>query len=505
MSTGFDARALDFRYAFLDDCPEALFQQVATLTVGTLKERVAGVLCWRCALLEGRVPSPDPWPGRAIGGPVVRSIQELGLARFCKGEEELVDAVLGDMLDGVRDQTREFRQEVLDELRRLEALERQRREDEHASRKRKGPVPDLDDVQLERLRDRAREIVDGGDRGSDEALREQWEERVRAWATIADVFGDLGNMLGRGWDLAQGVLRHIGWRDLLALRRLVEQLPQVRGIVQSLGRLQVSDADEIVAAQILEPVRRLEEELREVRTPLVPAETRGVERSGKIERMLPAEAVNLGHPQLRLLWHARRAENALLTYRVEGVEFERVEIETERMEERDQEAPRPERGPIIAVVDTSGSMQGIPERVAKALVLEVLRVAHHEQRACYLFAYSGPGQVVETELDLGPDGIGALLRFLSLSFGGGTDVEVIAQVVGILQTERWKKADVVIASDGEWRAGRHIIEGVEAAREQGTRFHGVQIGNRGVSGLHQVCDPVHVFRDWAALGGDGRR
>ena len=46
-----------------------------------------------------------------------------------------------------------------------------------------------------------------------------------------------------------------------------------------------------------------------------------------------------------------------------------------------------------------------------------------------------------------------------------------------------------------------VVASVAAARESGTRFHGVQIGNRGRTGLHAVCDPVHVFQDWAAAGG----
>ena len=60
-----------------------------------------------------------------------------------------------------------------------------------------------------------------------------------------------------------------------------------------------------------------------LRTPLVPEETKGVELSDAIPRMLPSEAAMLGHPVLKCLWHARRAELALLTYRVEGVEIER--------------------------------------------------------------------------------------------------------------------------------------------------------------------------------------
>lgn len=71
-------------------------------------------------------------------------------------------------------------------------------------------------------------------------------------------------------------------------------------------------------------------ETREIRTPLGPHETHGVDRSGEISRI---EASMLGHPKLRMHWHARRAERALLTYRIEGVETERILTERESSEE----------------------------------------------------------------------------------------------------------------------------------------------------------------------------
>jgi uncharacterized protein with von Willebrand factor type A (vWA) domain len=308
--------------------------------------------------------------------------------------------------------------------------------------------------------------------------------------------------MGRGWDLSRGVLRHTGWLDLVRLRRLIEQLPQVRDIIRSLGRLHLSTQEESVAERLFVPVRRLEEERLEVRTPHIPAETRGIERSGEIARMLPSEALMLGHPKLRLLWHARRAERALLTYRVEGIEIERRLVERETLEEVEGRRPRPERGPILAVVDTSGSMHGLPETVAKALVLEALRTAHAEKRRCYVYSYSGPGQVTEQELSLSTEGIGRLLAFLGLSFGGGNDeTGVMARVIARIKEKEWKKADVLFVSDGEWPAPAALVKLVGDARQEGTRFHGVQIGNRGRTGLHAVCDPVHEFRDWAALGG----
>ena len=218
--------------------------------------------------------------------------------------------------------------------------------------------------------------------------------------------------------------------------------------------------------------------------------------------MLPVEASMLGHPKLRLVWHARRAERALLTYLVEGIEIERRMVEREAQVEVQGKRPRPERGPILAIIDTSGSMHGEPEQVAKAIVLEAVRTAHAEQRRCFLYAYSGPGQVLEQELDLSPDGVGRLLSFLGFSFGGGNDeVGVLTKVLARIKANDWKKADVIFVSDGEWPAPAPVVGTVAAAREAGTRFHGVQIGNRGRTGLHAVCDPVHVFQDWAAAGG----
>ncbi len=507
-AAGFDAASLDRRYAFLDECPEQFLSTIVTLPIGSLPERVQGLRDWREAMLEGRLPPDSTWPPAEIAAPARQALASLAIVRFCKGQPDLVDALLRNVLASFADRRAALRDEVASRLRELERLERVRLdegEQERARRERReAHATRIDEATLDGLRRQAEREAASHGAAKDPGIIDTWGERVRAWAAIAEVFGDLGEMMGRGWDLCLGVLKHTGWVDLLRLRQLMEQIPQLREIIRSLGRLHASEVEETVAETVFVPVRRLEEERREVRTPHLPAETRGIERSGEIARMLPNEAVNLGHPKLRLLWHARRAERALLTYRVEGIEIERVLVEREAEEGVEKRRPRPERGPIIIVMDTSGSMHGLPERVAKALVLEALRTAHEEKRRCFLYAYSGPGQIVEHELDLSGEGIGRLLAFLGLSFGGGNDeTGVLAKVVKRLEEKDWKKADVVFVSDGEWPAPTTLLRAVERAREAGTRFHGVQIGNRGRTGLHAVCEPVHVFQDWATAGGWG--
>jgi uncharacterized protein with von Willebrand factor type A (vWA) domain len=504
MNAAFDADQLSRSYAFLDDCPEHLLRQVVTLPAGTLAERVAGIAAWRDALLAGHLPDTDGWPEPALANPVRGALLELDIPRFCKGQVELVDHLLADIVASFARQATILAAEVAEKLRQLEDLERARLAESSFQRTKKVREPgefELDAQTIERLRAHAEPAARERGAKADGDILAAWSERARAWSEISSVFGDLGSMTGRGFDLSMGVLKRVGWLEILKLRELVARLPQLREIVQQLGRLHAATEGESVAEKLLVPVRRIEEERREVRTPLAPTEVRGIERSGEISRMLPAEAALLGHPKLRLLWHARRAEGALVTYRVEGVVIERVLAEVDVLEEVDGKRPRPQRGPIIAVIDTSGSMHGTPELVAKALVLEALRTAHAENRRCYLYAYSGPSQVLEHELSLTDDGLGRLMTFLGHSFGGGTDIGAMSTVVERLKQSSWKKADVVLVTDGEWSAPHGVVAGVAEARETGTRFHGIQIGNRGNTGLHSLCDPVHVFQDWAALGG----
>ena len=52
-----------------------------------------------------------------------------------------------------------------------------------------------------------------------------------------------------------------------------------------------------------------------------------------------------------------------------------------------------------------------------------MRGAHRQQRACYLYAFSGPQDVKELELKVDTASLLELLNFMRYSFGGGTDVD----------------------------------------------------------------------------------
>jgi uncharacterized protein with von Willebrand factor type A (vWA) domain len=477
--------------ALLAGLSRAVFAAVATSPVGTLAERAEGVSVLRSFLGRGNVPSIDEsrWPSTPVRVEIFAWLSRSGLAARCAESPELADEVTLSVLEQTVAAERYSEAEASRLIAELRAIEAARDE----------PI-EHDESQLQEKAEAA-----SAKRAAD-ACAAAWGERLRAWSAIEEVFCELCGICGLGWDLSRSVLRHTGWQDAKRLADLLKRLPQIQDVVRQLGRMQSAEKPEEtpILERLFGPVRRAPAELRDIDTPAVPHDTHGVERSGEIARMLPSEAVLFNRPALRLLWHARRAERTLATYRVRGVDQERFIDDNMGTQARDaaRRKKKQERGPIIVCLDTSGSMQGAPETIAKAVTLEAVRIATAEKRECFLYAFSGPAQVIEFELSTKRGGIHALLEFLGCSFHGGTDVaEPMRQALKRLESAKWSKADLIVVSDGEFPLPGATASAVATARNTlHLRVHGLLIGAGDSPAMSALCDPVHVFRDWHALG-----
>ena len=78
---------------------------------------------------------------------------------------------------------------------------------------------------------------------------------------------------------------------------------------------------------------------------------------------------------------AQLAEKGLQTYERDGWS----EFSTAIVPERREVRPTADRGPILLCCDTSGSMRGARETVAKALALECMRAARAQVMSCLSF------------------------------------------------------------------------------------------------------------------------
>jgi uncharacterized protein with von Willebrand factor type A (vWA) domain len=497
------------RDAALERLPDALYAAVVTGSGYDLDARIAGVIDLRAALLEGRVPQVHtlPWPTSPIKEKVIAWLNESGLPRYCRDTPDLTDAVMLSVIDEATTAGIHAAMNADQLFRELVAIEKKGRQSQQVDgidvNKRTGPA--LSQADENKMREQAEQQATakaGEDAAS--AIAAAWGERLRAWAAIEDVFGELG-MCGLGWDLSRSVLRHTGWQDVKRLVLLLKKLPQIQDVVRTLGRMQNTEkADETpIFERLLGPIRRAPSELRDIDTPAVPHDTRGVERSGDIARMLPSEAILFIRPALRLLWHAKRAERALATYHVRGMQQERLIADDAGTDTRDAERrkKKQDRGPIIVCLDTSGSMQGSPETIAKAVTLEAIRIAMSENRECFLYAFSGPKEVSEFDLSVKHGCVQALLEFLGCSFHGGTDVtEPIARALKRIENAKWTRADVIIVSDGEFPVPSTTCSTIATAlKTLHLRVHGLLIGASHSAAMTSLCDPVHVFKDWNAL------
>jgi uncharacterized protein with von Willebrand factor type A (vWA) domain len=460
-------RDLDTPYRHLEALPRELWLGGMVCSAGTTAARLAHVQAWLAALRQGRLPDPDhDFSDSAALRPMREAVGELGLPELCRAAPALALQVLRTLLWH------------LDRI-----------------------------VDLQPRLDRAAAIA-----AATTAFRAEWVQERADWEQMLALLQTLGDLPALSRDELRGVLRSREWREAQRIAALLAHLQPLAELIRRLGRTEHHPAAPPAANPRAVPSpKQAPQRERETRLPDAPGELKGIRHSDRIERLLGSEAAQIRHPVLHKLWRARLAESRLLTYESEALLLERVPDPDAAAPRAAQEAPQAlERGPLILCVDTSGSMQGAPENIAKAAVLEALRTAHRERRGCKLIAFGGPGELLERDLvtqHAGADGRGglaALLELMGQGFDGGTDVQTpIERAIELVHTQAWRSADLLIVSDGEFGCTGATLERLDAARRDlGLRVQGILVGDRETMGLLEVCDAIFWLRDWRRFEGE---
>ena len=321
------------------------------------------------------------------------------------------------------------------------------------------------------------------------ALHKAWAPAAAALRRAGVAFTGLDEALGgtRGsFSLDDPSWSRPGWDLLAKYSHTLAECKELRDLVRRLGR------GAGWGPLRLSPTQRWDDHGRDglLRDPLEAAETRSLTRGGDVAMMLPAEASLYAKGRTlraaRLLFYARAAERALLSYARDGWSvLPASDIAPWIREVR----PTAERGPILLCLDSSGSMRGAREAVAKALALECMRAARVQERRCFCFAFSGPALVEELELGSDPQGLSRLLDFMERSFNGGSDLNTpLGACIRRLATAEWANSDILVVSDGELRQpSAEVTRSIGAAKaDLGLRIHGLQLPVRRGEGS-QLC------------------
>jgi uncharacterized protein with von Willebrand factor type A (vWA) domain len=451
--------AIDRPYDGLAALPPALWPPTVVTACGTAAVRIAQVGVWRDALLRGELPAEalDFGDAEALI-PLRRAIGELGLPALSRGAPAAADQLLHSAL---------------------------------------GHLDRLIDRPMSQPRATAVATMVAN-------FRAEWQRQRGDWEQVLALLQGLGDLATLSADALRGRLARREWQDAVDLGELLRQQPALVALIDALGRTRRTAA----APPRPEPTPRGQERNAghwvERRVQYAPGELLGVRPGRDLARMLPSEAAQLRHPLLHKLWRARLAESRLMVWEEEGPLAEPVPGGMLALRAVPRvEPPRRDRGPMLVCVDTSGSMQGAPERIAKAVALAAARAAYREGRSCRLIAFGGPQEVLEHELTFTPAGLDTLLDFVGQAFDAGTDVaEPIARAVERVEQAGWHEADLLVVSDGEFGCTRATLERLDLARERhGLRVQGVLVGDRETMGLLEVCDALHWVRDWRRHAG----
>jgi len=308
------------------------------------------------------------------------------------------------------------------------------------------------------------EIIDKERKNFVEELYKQIEELKR----LQDALAPFTNELGRLWDMSKGNWQKVNFDLLKYYAELLEKDKSIQELAEMIGRMQQAETEyeeELFTDIRLKTGWKVETASK--------SDLIGVYESDDISNALPSEFALLADPISEVIFYKKIVEKKLQTFEYQG---RTQEIINEEFENKRQKTKDGQKGPFIICVDTSGSMHGTPETVAKLLCFAILKIAIRENRKCYLISFSAGIETLNlTDLR---NSLDKIILFLSMSFHGGTDATpAMQESLRMLETEDYKKADVVVVSDFVMPSfDERTHQQISQAKENKTKFHSLVIG-----------------------------
>ena len=322
-----------------------------------------------------------------------------------------------------------------------------------------------------------------------ENYRKELLQKLKKWLDLVqkmdNLLCDLSIDTGVLFDLSDG---NISLNDIEQLKKWVEYVSKDKGVKElcdMLGRLR--KAEQSSRKETIKTNIQQTEYIPDINSN---EEIVGIRLGRDIEHTLPQELALLGDSETSILFDMKYIEGKLMCFDMEGVQEKTFDIEVEQTIEVTNNE---KLGPIIICVDTSGSMSGSPETIAKAVTLYMATRAIQQKRDCFLINFSTS---IET-LDLS-NGIGLVkvLEFLRKSFNGGTDVApALNHALGLMKEEKYKKSDLLIISDFIMSSLSDTMKkDIEKAKIEKNKFYSLSIGNLFLeSRLKDIFDDEWVY------------
>ncbi|MFY1110771.1 MAG: vWA domain-containing protein [Methanosarcinaceae archaeon] len=303
-----------------------------------------------------------------------------------------------------------------------------------------------------------------------EGLYRRMDEFISEMEENLDLFDLLALLFpGRNWSYSVKELKkepfYVHLKMVRRFSTFFEENPDLRKIVDFVGRREFDP-----------PADRIRY------SPFGKDRIQTVRFSNSLNNLLPMEAAKLLNPTLKRKFYADMLEGRLLSYQLLGKHF--------------TGPPRIKpKGPLIALVDTSGSMHGAPQTLAKSAVLAIAKrmLAQHRDMKVILFASTT--RPLEIELSSRKRMSEKFLNFLLYTFGGGTDFNTaLASGLKSLKEKDFRGADLLFITDGKSEVSDELVlaRWEEAKKKYNAKIYSLIVGASGAGGLKGISDYTYL-------------
>ena len=313
-------------------------------------------------------------------------------------------------------------------------------------------------------------------------------EKIEKFKKIFERLKSFTKNFGRLWNLAQGELNDNGFDILEKYAELLQDDEGLTALAEMIGRHHEEEQKfhkELRAKIVVETVYNPE--------PAYKGEIAGLRLSDSLLDALPSELALYNNPSTRQIFKMKYAQKQLLSYSyTRNIEYKKTHEELEEVEVGETIE---HKGPMIICVDTSGSMHGTPERVAKTVAFALAQKSLEEERGCYLISFSTGIETMDLSSFNSTDGITNLVKFLRMSFNGGTDANpALNHSVKLLEEKEWKNADVLMISDFVMGTlDSELEEKIKAQQKKKCRFFSLAVTSGGNNEVISTFDKNWIY------------
>ena len=294
---------------------------------------------------------------------------------------------------------------------------------------------------------------------------EELKELLKLLAPFINETSDLGRL----WDMSIGNWQNVNFSLLEKYAQILKDKKEIQELAELLGKYRKAEAElEEEEFENIEVISKYRIE-HSGKSELI-----GITESDDLNNLLPTELALFSDLETESIFYKRFAEKKLQTFQYVNKEndYEQKSVTDKRQKEIEKD-----KGPFIIAVDTSGSMHGEPEFLAKVIAFAITRIAISEKRKAFLISFSTGIETFElTDIQ---NSLSKLIDFLQMSFHGGTDAsEAVLEALKQMKTENYEKADLLIVSDGVFgNLSNSTIKTIEELKKKGNKFNSLMIGS----------------------------